>query len=141
MTPFLVDGTRYPLIVIRVRSRFEVTDIGPVFAEVGEQLARGTGAGLLIDLRDADAGWFPATIRRALGDALHQLRRGRSNVVVKATAIVIRGALARGVITAIWWISPPSAPAETFTNVADAEAWLLAAVKRQPEGASGSVAR
>jgi hypothetical protein len=131
MTPFLVDGTRYPLVVIRVRARFEITDLAAVFAEVGQQLARGGGAGLVVDLRGAEAAWFPPTVRRALGDILHRFRREHPNTV-RANAIVIRSAIGRGIVTAIWWVSPPTAPSEMFASVVEAEAWVLAALRNAP---------
>jgi hypothetical protein len=95
---------------------------------VGQQLTRGDGAGLVVDLRGAEAAWFPPTVRRVLGDMMQRTRREHPNTV-RANAIVIRSAVGRGIVTAIWWVSPPMAPSEMFASVVEAEAWVLATLR------------
>lgn len=74
----------------------------------------------VIDLSNVTSA--PATQRKALGEHLKSCEAfsARWNA---GSALVVPNAWLRGLVTAVFWVSPPKYPTELFSNASEAERW------------------
>ena len=70
----------------------------------------------------SDIAKAPATHRKALAEHIkrHEEFSARWNA---GAALVVPSAWLRGLVTAVFWISPPRYPHQTFSNPLEAERW------------------
>jgi hypothetical protein len=86
---------------------------------------------ILIDCRGASPP--SARERQKIGACMRQWQRDHPGQLV-GLGIVLSSAIERGVFTAITWAAGPGFPSRAFGAPEDAEAWLLAELKRRAEG-------
>ncbi len=116
-----LDDKHWPLVLVT----FEGSAAKPAFdrylAQMERYLARGERHGYLLDGREG--AMMAPEERTAQGAWLK-----RNKVELKrhsvATALVLRSAAVRFVLTAIYLIQAPVVPTETFGTVDEAHAWL-----------------
>jgi len=83
---------------------------------------------LVVDM--THTGKLTAKQRRQVG--LHIAHnRERVRRIVRGIAIVTPSTVKRGVITAVFWLSPPPAPHRTFDTTGEAMRWALSLVESQ----------
>jgi hypothetical protein len=108
--------------------------IGPgvieeVLAELEAQLRRGVQYVLVFDLSHAAV---PNALQRQqlaahVRDNEQDIRRS-----VRSVGVVLTSPIARGIVTAIFWVSPPPMPYRFFTTRAEAASWAEALADAQP---------
>jgi hypothetical protein len=77
-----------------------------------------------------------ATQRRAVSEHLkrHEEFSARWNV---GSALIVPSPWLRGLVTAVFWISPPRYPHATFSDPGEAERWARWQLARQERGGTG----
>jgi hypothetical protein len=75
--------------------------------------------------------------RKAFSD-LQQRIAAHEAVHCAGTALVVPNAFARGLITAVHWVSPPACTYKLCTTIAEARQWALAQLQQRVAGASSS---
>jgi hypothetical protein len=91
-----------------------------VLAELEAQLARAVPYVLIFDLSHAA---IPDAVQRQklsahVRDNDREIRRW-----VRGVGVVLTSSLVRGVVTAIFWVSPPPIPSKIFSTQSEAAEW------------------
>jgi hypothetical protein len=125
-----IDATRAPLYLVEWPSLITEAEIDAHFAEIRSLASGGRRIAFIIDMRIS--GTPPPSTRKHAAERL----RATYDVVgagVVGVAHVIPSALVRGVMTAVYWLSPPPFPTYVAGTPAEAFAWaesrLAAAVR------------
>lgn len=123
-----VDDRHWPLVVVT----FEGAAPRPVFdrflAQMASFLARKERHCYLLDGRE---GAMLGTAERSAQGAWLKQNRDALARYSAGTALVIRSAAVRFVLTAIYLIQSPIAPTETFGTVDEAHAWLRSTMAKE----------
>jgi len=103
--------------------------IEEVLAELEMQLRSGVRYVLVFDLSHAA---IPNAVQRQklaahVRDNEQEIRRS-----VRSVGVVLTSPIARGIVTAIFWVSPPPMPYRFFTTRAEAASWAQTLVDAQP---------
>lgn len=120
-----MDTSRWPLVVTRWPASLTDEELDAFLAEVVALHRRGEPFAHIIDGRFAAAASFAPRVRARAQQTLDGIRDLGAQLV-RGEAYVITSALARGAITALTWIYPPSWPREVFATFSEAEDWALA---------------
>jgi len=109
--------------------RLSDPEIDELLAELEGHLAGATPYVLLFDL--TRAGTPNALQRRKL--AMH-MRKNTSRIrrTVRGVGVIVQSSVARGIITAIFWIAPPPVPHRLFTARAEATEWADSLIQSAP---------
>ena len=121
---FLVDVTRFPVVLITLSHMPALTSFAPHFAAI-KALAQARGPLYVVnDARSTVAGEF-SSHHRKLAASEYDLFRTQCPGCVLAEAYVLSSAVARGVLTAVRWLAPPPWPTRTFSSLPDALTWAV----------------
>ncbi len=110
-------------------TRMTEDEIEQVLAELEDELRSGAPYVLIFDLSHAS---LPsATQRQKL--AAH-IRNNEPSIRrwVRGLGVILTSPLARGVVTAIFWVSPPPVAHRFFTTRAEATPWAQSLVEARP---------
>lgn len=122
---------RFPLIVVEFLAPFSDTDCVAFGDAMRALLARKTNHAIVFQ----PGGLFTLNAQqRAMMVALSKETAAESAKYVVCSCVIIDNPLARGVVTAINWISPPTFEQKFMATVEEAEAWAL---RRLAEDAAG----
>lgn len=95
---------------------------------MSEWARRGDLYGVVIDAREV--GRIPATLRRGIMDWITRDKQHlRANCA--GGALIFASPLQQGLWTAISWVTPSPIPVKVFRELAPAEAWVRAQLKKK----------
>ena len=118
------DYSRWPLVVVPSAGNLDPALVNheSYYTEFDRFRLRGEPAYFLQDLRGVqrlDAARRRRFVEFVEGNA-EELRE-----IVLGYAVLVDSKLMSGVVTAVLWLVQPPSPMKVFSNVAEAEAWLL----------------
>lgn len=116
------DNSRWPIAFHRTPSVVRGTDIAELLKCIDESLRRREPHVIVWELDDEVD--ISAAHRKTLADGLNA-REGEFVRYCRAFAIIARTAHARGVHTALRWLTPAVCPEHMFDNQRDAEHWAM----------------
>ncbi|MEK7706170.1 MAG: STAS/SEC14 domain-containing protein [Myxococcota bacterium] len=123
-----IDESHWPLVRVSWSGQVTIEEIDEHFAAMEAIARRDQLFGVVVNMRDV--GWQSTTQRQR---GVEQLRRvavaGRDNVV--GVAHVVRGPLARAMLTAVYWASQPAFPIKVFAELEPACAWACELLVRR----------
>lgn len=129
MTGIQVDGSRWPLVVVRYPEKVSDDDLAKSLEEMRKYRERREAYALLID--SSRCSGFSARQRQMQAEYIASGIR-LTRVYLKAFAFVAKSQLQRGMLTAIFWIRPPESPYRVFMSVEEAERWVMEQVPGIP---------
>jgi hypothetical protein len=118
-----VDTSRFPLVWVEVPKEITDSEIGEVLSDLRRLLDGSLPYALVFDL--SGSGAINASQRKALGDHMDENREAITKRV-KGLGIVANSVVARGIVTAVFWVSPPPVAHKVFASCAEAVAWAKA---------------
>jgi hypothetical protein len=128
------DYSGWPIFVIRMPPRALSPDALRIhLIACREPFLRGQPFCMLIDMGDHPA--LPASQRKAVGEAMKADTERYPGLQI-GMAIVVRSALARGVMTAINWIARTPFAFAAFDDEGVARRWLLDRLSRKAAAAA-----
>jgi hypothetical protein len=111
------------------RWRLSDHEIDELLAELEVHLAGATPYVLLFDL--TRAGTPNALQRQKL--AMHMRNNtSRIRLTVRGVGVILQSSVARGNVTAIFWIAPPPVPHRLFTTPTEATEWADSLIQSAP---------
>lgn len=120
----VVDADRYPLVIITLRGQLTDAQLEAYLAYVDRLPATGDEPGVMVfDLSDARV--FTATQRKRQADWI-KAQRGDRMSPRQGVAFIIRSAIVRGAVRAVFWLADPSAAVGIFATREEALAWAHA---------------
>jgi hypothetical protein len=119
------DNSRWPISFHRTPAVVHGTDIVEMLKRIDDSLKRRESHAIVWELDDEVE--ISAAHRKSLADGLNA-RESELVRYCRAFAIVARTAHARGVHTALRWLTPSVCPERTFDNPRDAENWAMGRV-------------
>ena len=122
----LVDESHWPLVVVEWP---EGAASPAVVEEVLGKLASFYGRRHAVLHDGVRAGGMEARERQRVAKFVEQ-HSDEIKTWVVASAAVATSIVTRGIITAIQWVAPSPAPFKAFSDRAEAEEWLLQALRR-----------
>ncbi len=115
-----VDFTRWPVIVITYPNIASVEAIERMFDEVGERIrTRAEPVVVIGDLTPLRVSTANAKVRRVFAERVAE--QGRLHLAGEAA--VLKNPVARGFVTAYYWLAPAHHPTGVFAEVDEAVAW------------------
>lgn len=111
----------WPLVVVTFEGAASKASFDRYLKQMEGYLARGERHGYLLDGRDG--AMLGAEERAAQGAWLKKHKEALKKQSV-GSALVLRSAAARFIISAIYLVQAPVAPTESFASVDDAHRWL-----------------
>ncbi|MEK7704101.1 MAG: hypothetical protein AAB426_04015 [Myxococcota bacterium] len=125
-----LDESSWPLVRVSWTGEVSADDIDAHFAAMKTLAQRGQRFGLVMSVVDLE---YPtAALRKRVAEHLKVMGAQAKDVVV-CNAHVVSSAAMRGILTAIYWVSPPPFLTKVFTDPAEAERWVQAQL-RAPVG-------
>ena len=122
---------RFPLVVVEFLAPFSDTDCVAFGDAMRALLARKTKHAIVFQ----PGGLFTLNVQqRAMMVALSKETAAKSAQYVVCACVVITNPLARGVVTAINWVSPPTFEQKFLATVEEAEAWAIRRLAEDEEG-------
>lgn len=123
-----VNDEEWPLLCVRFADTGTIDDVVSLFKAVETFYASNTQPFAWV----VDAGGIgivDAKVRQvtASHEERTKLHKARFN---QGSAFVIKSPMARGIVTAIFWIAPPVYRHEVVSNFESARAWALAQLQR-----------
>lgn len=122
MSTIRIDESRRPLIHVSFEGAATDQEFAAYLARMSEMLEKRQKTVVVMDGRMA--GRTPASQRKLQSRWLETLRR-----YSLGTAFVIDSGLVRGVLTAIFWVSPLDTPHTVVATYEEAEAWAFAQLR------------
>lgn len=125
MSSYVIDQSRYPLVVIRMSRRATSDAIDAWYDEVEALLGAATGKVALIhDMRFVDLSAITAAHRSAVAARTNRLRELGLGEHIGADARIAPNAIVAGAIRAVSWLTGAVPwPQGTFTSEDEALAW------------------
>lgn len=117
----LLDVTQAPLFTFTSNGETTIAQVNKHLQEYRSILDRGRPYVVLFDVRTA--GMIDAKSRKLYADFLNQ-NAVDLRLLCKGGAFVLTSSLMQGAMTAILWLAPLPFPHKTFTEMAEARAWL-----------------
>lgn len=122
--PVTIDDRRFPLVEIRFEAPLDDGDID-TFCRRMRSLAEGPRYASVFDTRGVFG--LNSAQRKVIAELQVELQLASARVVVVA-CLAFSNPLARGVVTAINWVKPPSFPQRYFDSVPEARTHAIAAL-------------
>jgi len=116
-----IDESGWPLVHVRWAGHVSGDDIDAHFDEMLAVVARGQRFGLVMSIAELDNP--TAALRRRAADRLKASAAAAAGVIV-CNGHVVASTTVRGILTAIYWLSPPPFPTKVFTDPKEAEGWV-----------------
>lgn len=117
-----VDDSLWPVVVMRIVGTMTETDIDAHFDLTTPSLCSRGRFASVIDGREAELPRFDAAVRHRLSAGLRKVRPMLLGNLM-CECYVIDSGMARGIITAVWWVAPPAWPASVTASVGEAMRW------------------
>ncbi len=115
-----IDERQWPLIFVDWAGPVSLEEIDAHFDQMTALMGRGQRFAVVMDIQQVLA--MPAEQRKRTAARLKELApKGERTVICNAH--IVRSSLAKGMLSAIYWIAPPPFPTKVFTDRAEAEAW------------------
>jgi len=123
-----LDTSPWPLVYVRSPTRAVSDDeLDQLFEKQRSMLARGERYIQLTDTESVHI--LPASQRKRMADFLRETDALTASLCV-AIAVVVRGPVYRGGLTAVLWLFRPSYPIRAVANHAEAAAFLVDAAAK-----------
>jgi len=117
-----IDTRDLPLLRVEWPDGVSTGDIDAHFEEMAILLSGRARVGVLMNVRAAL--FMPAGHRKRIAERIAELaKRGLASRVV-AVAHVTSSHVAKGVLTAVYWLAPPPFPTRVFGTLAEGERWV-----------------
>jgi hypothetical protein len=117
-----IDDSRWPIVEMRIVGEMSAADIDKHFRVTTPALCGRGKFASIIDARAADLPRFDAAVRHKLSVGLRETRIILTRQLI-CESYVIDSAVARGIITAVWWVVPPAWPASVLGTLSEAVNW------------------
>lgn len=116
-----VDATEWPLLTVTYPPSFSAANVATLFRAV-EAFYDANDAPFAWVVDVGNVGLADAKVRQVTAEHEEKTKDHKARFS-RGTAFVIRSPLVRGIITAVFWIAPPSYPYEVFSTVERARDW------------------
>jgi len=99
-----IDLDQWPVVVVHWPSELSIDDVNAHFEEILDLASKRETVGIVVDM--TASGMPPASLRRHAAQRLREVY-GVAGRRVAGVAHVITSPLVRGLLTAVYWLSPP----------------------------------
>ena len=120
---------RGDVVIASPPSEVTAASLDAFLGELQSNLDSGREYALVVDM--THTGSLSAKDRRRVSEHI-TANRERVRRTVRGIAIVTPSAVKRGIITAVFWLSPPPTEHRIFDNVNDAIRWAAGQVEQKP---------
>lgn len=117
----ILDESNWPIVRVTWKGEVSAEDIDAHFAAMKVLIERGQRFGLVMSIIELDNP-TPA-LRKRVTEHLANMRGPAKDVIV-CNAHVVSSTTMRGILTAIYWVSPPPFLTKVFTDLFQAEEWV-----------------
>lgn len=118
-----IDDSRWPIVEMRIVGEMSIADIDKHFRATTPALCGRGKFAAIVDARHADLPRFDAAVRHRLSQGLKEARPILLRTLM-CESYVIDSTLARGIITAVWWVIPPAWPVSVLGTLSEASQWI-----------------
>ena len=122
MTVPSLDDRRWPVLHVNFPPTMTIPDLVQHFRDMERQMDRRLPFACVVDASAVVPSEFTAVHRRVTAAELARLAP-KARGYLRRQCFVTSSVLARGVLTAVFWLSSPPIPTEVFASLLEARAW------------------
>lgn len=131
-----MDDSEWPLLRVAFPgSQYTYTDVAEMFRAVDAFYARNLEPFAWV-VDSTRVSFADAKIRQLTAEHEERTKEHKRRYNC-GTGFVIQSGLVRGILTAVFWLSPPAYPYQVFANCEAARAWALNQLGKRARATSG----